>query len=205
LHSTRVGAAVFHWARRERVLLRDIFRLGTATSALLSVFYSVITIKLAERAPPGIQVLAVSVVRARLGEPDAAFDAETGTVVPAQRGKRQREYHCVTEGRLQVETIAVEETFLDIIVVHTRLRQVAIQLLDAGFRLGSQRIQAPRAFACQRGNRRAGDEHPLGDCLEPQVKGHFGARTHLDKPRSDPLGRSGRTGLVTIAARLPAE
>jgi hypothetical protein len=42
LHSTRVGAAVFHWARRERVLLRDIFRFGTATSALLSVFYSVI-------------------------------------------------------------------------------------------------------------------------------------------------------------------
>jgi hypothetical protein len=41
LHSTRVGAAVFHWARRERVLLRDIFRFGTATSALLSVFYSV--------------------------------------------------------------------------------------------------------------------------------------------------------------------
>src|SRR5215469_17126772 len=37
---TSVGAAVFHWARRERVLLRDIFRLGTATSALLSVFYS---------------------------------------------------------------------------------------------------------------------------------------------------------------------
>jgi hypothetical protein len=34
---TSVGAEVFHWARRERVLLRDIFRLGTATSALLSV------------------------------------------------------------------------------------------------------------------------------------------------------------------------
>jgi hypothetical protein len=28
---------VFHCARRERVLLRDIFRLGTATSALLSI------------------------------------------------------------------------------------------------------------------------------------------------------------------------
>src|SRR5262249_5318369 len=29
------GAVVFHWARRDLVLLRDILRLGTATSALL--------------------------------------------------------------------------------------------------------------------------------------------------------------------------
>jgi hypothetical protein len=28
---TRVGAEVFHCARRDRVLLRDIFRFGTAT------------------------------------------------------------------------------------------------------------------------------------------------------------------------------
>jgi hypothetical protein len=28
---TRVGADAFHWARRDRVLLRDIFRFGTAT------------------------------------------------------------------------------------------------------------------------------------------------------------------------------
>jgi hypothetical protein len=33
---TNVGALVFHCERRERVLLRDILRLGTATSALLS-------------------------------------------------------------------------------------------------------------------------------------------------------------------------
>jgi len=32
---TSGGAAVFHFERRERVLLRDILRLGTATSALL--------------------------------------------------------------------------------------------------------------------------------------------------------------------------
>jgi hypothetical protein len=38
---TSVGAEVFHWARRDRVLLRDIFRLGTATSALLSVITAV--------------------------------------------------------------------------------------------------------------------------------------------------------------------
>lgn len=31
-HVTSVGAAIFHWERRERVLERDILRLGTATS-----------------------------------------------------------------------------------------------------------------------------------------------------------------------------
>ena len=34
-HSARVGAAVFHWARRERVFDRDILRLGTATLLVL--------------------------------------------------------------------------------------------------------------------------------------------------------------------------
>jgi hypothetical protein len=32
---TSAGAVVFHFERRDRVLLRDILRLGTATSALL--------------------------------------------------------------------------------------------------------------------------------------------------------------------------
>jgi hypothetical protein len=31
-HDTRCTALVFHWARRERVLERDIFRFGTATT-----------------------------------------------------------------------------------------------------------------------------------------------------------------------------
>src|SRR5690606_24260979 len=40
-HSTRLGAVAFHCARRCRVLLRDFFRLGTVTSALLLSFSSV--------------------------------------------------------------------------------------------------------------------------------------------------------------------
>jgi hypothetical protein len=35
--ATRVGAAAFHCARRERVFDRDIRRFGTATSDLLAV------------------------------------------------------------------------------------------------------------------------------------------------------------------------
>jgi hypothetical protein len=61
-HSTSVTGAAFHCARRERVLLRDIFRLGTATSALLSVFYSVVYFKLCEETPAGVYLVAVPVV-----------------------------------------------------------------------------------------------------------------------------------------------
>ena len=35
---TKDTAFVFHWERRERVLLRDIFRFGTATVLLLYLF-----------------------------------------------------------------------------------------------------------------------------------------------------------------------
>jgi hypothetical protein len=35
LQATSVGTVVFHCERRERVLLRDIFRFGTATINLL--------------------------------------------------------------------------------------------------------------------------------------------------------------------------
>jgi len=103
---TSVGAAVFHWERRDRVLLRDIFRFGTATSALLSIFRGsfcsciglllggagrmtrlllVRNIKLAKRGPPGVHDFAMSVVRARLGEVDTALHTQPGTVFPAQR------------------------------------------------------------------------------------------------------------------------
>jgi hypothetical protein len=84
-HSTSVGADVFHCARRERVLLRDIFRLGTATSALLSVFYSVRNIKLAKQTPTGIYVLTVPVELACFGELRTAFGAKPRAVFPAQR------------------------------------------------------------------------------------------------------------------------
>jgi len=81
---TSVGADVFHWARRERVLLRDIFRLGTATSALLSVSLRVRNIKLAKRGPPGVHVVAVPVVGPRLSEAGTALRAKSRAIFPAQ-------------------------------------------------------------------------------------------------------------------------
>jgi hypothetical protein len=41
LQDTRAGAVAFHWERRERVLLRDIRRFGTATGQLSVVVGSV--------------------------------------------------------------------------------------------------------------------------------------------------------------------
>src|ERR1700722_15614468 len=96
---TNVGALVFHCERRERVLLRDILRLGTATSALLSVSGAiqaaglVVGIKSAELAQPlpfGEDRVFVLMSRPGVGQPDPAPDAQPGTVVRAQRGQRQR-------------------------------------------------------------------------------------------------------------------
>jgi hypothetical protein len=176
---TSVGAEVFHCARRERVLLRDIFRLGTATSALLSIFYSVRNVKLAKRSPPGIGVRIVPVQRARLSELDSALGTQPRAVFPAQRRKRQRKHHRIAEGRFQVKPVAVKESFLVVGFVFTGVWQVSVQFLDADLHSGGQRVQAPRALARQRGNRRAGDEHPLGDCLESQIESNV--RTGRDQ------------------------
>jgi hypothetical protein len=128
-------AAVFRCARQERVSLPGVARVGTATSALLSIFYTVFgpagNVKLAERAPPRIDVPAVPVVWSRVGQPDAAFGAEPGAIFPAQRRKRQREHYRVAEGWLQVKTVAVEEALLAVVLVLTRIRQVTVQLLEA--------------------------------------------------------------------------
>lgn len=48
-HVTSCGAVVFHCARRDLVLLRDIFRLGTATSTLLILALRQLVCESAER------------------------------------------------------------------------------------------------------------------------------------------------------------
>ena len=66
---TRVGAVAFHWARRMRVLARDILRFGTAigfSSLFLRVCVvcvkvvcvNVVCLKLCERSPPRVYSLS---------------------------------------------------------------------------------------------------------------------------------------------------
>jgi len=88
---TNVGALVFHCERRERVLLRDILRFGTATSALLPKLRYGYPVRrwsvLLFRAVGG-----VAVSRTRIRQPDAALHAQSRAVVRAQRRERQLEH-----------------------------------------------------------------------------------------------------------------
>ena len=87
----------FHFARLDLVLLRDILRLGTATSVLLTYLRHGGTVRsclhrdLPQSCPPGVQGRAVVMFRARLGKPYAAFDTQPGAVFLAPRRERQRE------------------------------------------------------------------------------------------------------------------
>ena len=89
-----MGAADFHCERRERVLLRDILRLGTATSALLSVsgaimaaglVFLVKSIELTQRPPLGENRVLVPVPGPGVRQPDPARDAQARAVVRAKR------------------------------------------------------------------------------------------------------------------------
>jgi hypothetical protein len=86
----------FHFARRDLVLLRDILRLGTATSVLLTyprygrTVRTVLHRDLPQSCPPGVQVWAVVVAGASLGKPHTAFGAQPGAVFLAPRRERQR-------------------------------------------------------------------------------------------------------------------
>jgi hypothetical protein len=91
---TSVGAADFHCERRERVLLRDILRFGTATSALLSVSGAIVaaglvflvkSIELTQRLPLGENRVLVPVPGPGVGQPDPARDAQARAVVRAER------------------------------------------------------------------------------------------------------------------------
>ncbi len=99
------GTVAFHCERRWRVLLRDIFRFGTATVSLSStdgglaglvvlvvLVVLVLRVLLVPRqalqgCPAWVGLLLVTVVRV-VREPGAALDAQPGAVLPAQRLER---------------------------------------------------------------------------------------------------------------------
>ena len=106
-HDVSVVAVAFQFARRERVLERDIFRFGTATSVplLFGVLGRVRALRRAgqrlQGGPPRIDGL-VMVLRVRR-QGDAAFDAQPRAVLPAHRLERQGRHHCVPHHGLEVE------------------------------------------------------------------------------------------------------
>src|SRR6476661_5961139 len=89
-HVVSVVAVVFQFARRERVLERDVFRFGTATSVLSLCVGGRRRrggTETLQRRPPGVDDV-VMVVRV-VCEPRPALGAQTRAVLPAHRLERQ--------------------------------------------------------------------------------------------------------------------
>ena len=97
------------------MLLRDILRLGTATSGLLTyprygrTVRTVLHRDLTQGCPPGVQVWAVVVAGASLGKPHTAFGAQPGAVFLAPRRERQRGNQGISQGLLEIEQVPVRE------------------------------------------------------------------------------------------------
>ena len=176
---TSVGAVAFHFARRDLVLLRDILRLGTATSVLLTyprygrAVRTVLHCELTQSCPPGVQVWAVAVAGASLGKPHTAFGAQPGAVFLAPRRERERENQGISEDRLEIEQVPVQRVpgFNGIPAVLL----ITEQFLTPDLKRLGHRLQAARALTDGRGGDRAGHQHALGDRLQPDVEVQFGA------------------------------
>ena len=146
-------ARVFHCDRRARVLLRDIFRFGTATVVTPS-----------SSCPVGCLVAANAASAAQRGsicscawsgrqvvQPLPAARAQAGAVRPAQRRRRQGEHHRVTHHRFEVEQIAVDP--VDLVRLGRLVRgavRVGEQLADVDVQLLGDRVEAPPALAGHR-------------------------------------------------------
>jgi hypothetical protein len=169
----------FHFARRDLVLLRDILRLGTATSVLLTyprygrTVRTVLHRDLTQSCPPRVQVWAVVVAGASLGKPHTAFGAQPGAVFLAPRRERQRENQGISQGRLEIEHVPVQR--VPAVIVIPAVLLITEQFLAPGLKCLGHRLQAARALPGYRRGGRGGDEHALGDGLQPDLKVQFGA------------------------------
>src|SRR4051812_37178020 len=98
-----VVAVAFHCERRARVLLRDIFRFGTATSVLLRVVLRQQTLQL-RPARVGALVRVPRVV----SQAGPALGAQPGAVVPAHGLERQGRHQRVVQYGLQVDQVVLQ-------------------------------------------------------------------------------------------------
>ena len=160
------------------MLLRDIFRFGTATVSSLLVVVHVVGARpgrtTLQRRPPrvGAVVVVVRVVR----EPCTALGAQARAVLPAHRLERQCEHHRVPQRGLEVDQVALE--LAQLVLVVTALRRPAgvhVQLLQVDVDVVVDVAQAPDALPGRAPPDRTGDEHPFHHRLEPQIQLEVGA------------------------------
>ncbi len=196
---TRVGTVAFHCERRERVLLRDIFLFGTATIDLLlvtrrirqcgrSVLSGVFGIESVPQSGPARVQYLMRMTGFEIIESLAALRAQARAVRPAQRRHRQREHHLVPDQRLQVDQVVHQPGQFVVVGGGCGGRiGVGVQLADPGDDGFGQVDQAPRALPDRDRGRGPGDQHALGDRLQPQVEVHVGARRDRDHVKAHRL------------------
>ena len=187
---------VFHCARRERVLLRDILRFGTATifssdllptgrpspvrgcaDQRLPVLVSVLTAEIKPRQlfPSRINLRFVPVVRVVV-QIETAFLAQAEAVGITQGRERQLQHHSVTQGLLEVDGVVNDDAF---VLIHL-VSGVEVELLQPKGLLILYRTQASGALAAHLRASRSRDQHSLDDCLEFEVEIDSGALWHRD-------------------------
>ena len=185
---------VFHCARRERVLLRDILRFGTATifssdllpagwlslargcaDQRLPVLVSVLTAEIKPRQlfPSRINLRFVPVVRVVV-QIETAFLAQAEAVGITQGRERQLQHHSVTQGLLEVDGVVNDDAF---VLIHL-VSGVEVELLQPKGLLILYRTQASGALAAHLRASRSRDQHPFDDRLEFEVEIDSGALWH---------------------------
>ena len=172
-HEVSVVAVVFQFARRERVLERDVFRFGTATSVPFLLVAGRCRDVL-QRRPSWVKLVVV--VRRVLRQVRSTLGTQARTVLPAYGLEGHGRNHGVPEHGLEVEQVAHEVVHLVLIVLRRHLvvvsRAIGVgeQLLETSPHMAGDRIQAPHAGTGCRGICRASDENTLDDGLQPQVQ-----------------------------------
>ena len=157
----------FHFARLDLVLLRDILRLGTATSVLLTYLRhggtarSCLHRDLPQSCPPGVQGRAVPMSGTRLGKPYTAFGAQPGAVFLASRRERQREDQSISEDRLKIEQVPVQR--VPVLATIPAVLLITEQFLAPDCNCLGHGLEAPRALASHGCGDPDCGEHTLGD------------------------------------------
>ena len=197
-HEVKVVAVAFQFARRERVLERDVFRFGTATSVPF-LLVAGRRRDVLQRRPSWVKL--VMVVRRVFCQARPALGTQARTVAPAYGLERHGRNHGIPEHRLEVEQVAHKLVHLVVVLlgrhlmVVSRAIGVGEQLLEVTPHMAGDRVQAPHAGAGCRGMCRASQQNALDDRLQPQIQldglsrryGDHGDVTEVVRGRDGPL------------------
>src|SRR4051812_35028230 len=202
----KVGGCVFHWLRRGRVLLRDMRRFGTATSALLWSARGGIDTKVGQGGPAGVG-LVVRVARLHVVEAGAAAGTQPGAVVVAQGREGDLEDQRVPQRGLEVEQVLDHARLLVLVVARSDppLVRVGEQLLQVHDQLVRDRVEAASALARHLRARRAGDQHALHDGLEAELELDVAADGYARDGGAEVFGSRNRLGDRPHGPRTAAE